>query len=51
MPQDHWPPRLDIVEVAIIVHVIEIWALSVVDENGFASNAAEGSYRAINSTG
>ena len=50
MPQDHWPPGLDVIEVAIAIHVIEIRSLGGADEDGTTSNSAKGAHRAVDAS-
>jgi hypothetical protein len=47
MTQDHRSPRLHIIQITIPIYVIEIRTLSMINENGVATNSSEGSHRAI----
>jgi hypothetical protein len=49
MTQDHRPPGLNIVKIAVAIHIIKIWAVGGIDKNGSATYAPKGAYRAIDS--
>ena len=50
VPQDHRPPGLHVIEVAIAIHVIEIRSLGSADEDGTTSNSAKGAHRAVDAS-
>jgi hypothetical protein len=50
VPQDHWPPGLDVIKIAIAIHVIEIGPVGGADEDGTTSNSAKGTHRAVDTS-
>jgi hypothetical protein len=38
---------LDVIEVTIAINVVEVWTVRVIDENGIASDAFEGTHGAV----
>ena len=51
MPQDHRPPRADVVDVALAVGIPEVRALGALHETGGAADGAEGAHRRIHAAG
>jgi hypothetical protein len=49
--EDERPPRADVVDVFRAVGAEEIRALAARDEDGLASDGAEGAYRAVHAAG
>src|SRR2546423_1449145 len=44
------PPRLHIIEIAISIRVIQIWAMSMIDKGRLASHGAKGPHGAIDAS-
>jgi hypothetical protein len=48
---DERPPRADVVDVAVAVHVEELGSLGVADEDGVAPDRAHGPHRGVDPAG
>ncbi len=48
---DHWPPRADVVDIALAVRIPEIGARRALDETGRAADRAEGAHRGVDAAG
>ena len=51
VPQDHRPPRTDVVQITIAIDVGQRGTVALGEQNGVASNGAEGAGRAVDATG
>src|SRR5436309_4595912 len=51
MSQNHWPPRTDVIDVAVAIDVEQIGALGSLEDDRLAADAAEGPRGAIDAAG
>jgi hypothetical protein len=49
--KNHWPPRPDVINIALAVMIEEIRPFSSLKENGRTADALECSYRRVNTSG
>src|SRR6266567_1837333 len=49
--QDHWSPRLHVIEIAITILVVQVWATGAIDKDRFATHGAKRPHRTIDAAG
>src|SRR5260370_14457722 len=47
MTKNHWPPRLNVIKVAVSIYIVQVWAFRVIYKNRIASYTSKSAYGTV----